>query len=295
MLANSRAIFAVLAFGSLGLSPVRSEAFVSTVDWYSELAGRTFNSDDSSTPGSKSTEYSTVGFHSDAFSVPFLRPAVAGTVGFGDLSAVATTESGSSSGGYVIGTDISSKLTLEWNDQLTAHGTGDSGRAVLQFTLVLHDVIGGAPLSSLPCEASNGAANCGYAESQFFASGPSGSLRDDIGGEHTSSMSFIGTYDTETAFGITGRLIVGATGCTGMTFAAVAICHDGSKPSDSSTFSNACNTASFYVQSLTPGIWFSSSSGHDYTAPVPEPASVELLLAGLLGLGGAVRGRRRKG
>ncbi len=49
--------------------------------------------------------------------------------------------------------------------------------------------------------------------------------------------------------------------------------------------------ASYYVDVLSPGVWVSSASGHDYATPVPEPTTALLWLAGLLAVGTVTRRR----
>lgn len=280
---------ALLLATLLMVSPAARPASVS---WYSELSGSTYNADGSNPPASRSTEYQTVGLHRDSMNPPWLLANVEGTVDYGFLVASAHAESGSQPDGGVIGSVLSSKLSLEWNDTLTAHGV--NGRAELLFTLVLNDTIGGLALSQLPCDGSHEPANCGYVQAQFIASGPQRLLLDNTPGSHSSSISFTGTFDTETPFGITGRLVVGGTTCTGMTYARAAICLDGSRPNDSRAEAYSANGASFFVQSLTPGVTFSSVSGHDYSAPVPEPAGSAMFTAGLALLGAFVRNRSRR-
>lgn len=58
----------------------------------------------------------------------------------------------------------------------------------------------------------------------------------------------------------------------------------------SNSMLNAMNTGKFQITTSDPGASFSAASGHDYTVPVPEPASLAALATGAL----ALRGRRRK-
>lgn len=59
---------------------------------------------------------------------------------------------------------------------------------------------------------------------------------------------------------------------------------------------NKPTSADSYIKVLTPGASYTSASGTSYTSAtaVPEPASVVLLLSGLLGVGGGASRRRRR-
>jgi hypothetical protein len=58
-----------------------------------------------------------------------------------------------------------------------------------------------------------------------------------------------------------------------------------------SVTSDALNTAHFYIDGALPGTTVMSVTGHAYGSPVPEPTGS---LAGILGLGCLVTGRRRR-
>jgi hypothetical protein len=48
-----------------------------------------------------------------------------------------------------------------------------------------------------------------------------------------------------------------------------------------SAVSDASDTADFYLDPVTPGTEVISTSGHDYTTPVPEPSAAVIAIAGL--------------
>jgi len=62
---------------------------------------------------------------------------------------------------------------------------------------------------------------------------------------------------------------------------------------DASAAADVWNTASFYLDVVTPGVYYTTASGTNYSTPVPAPSTLLLLISGLPGLAMVRRFRKQ--
>ncbi len=171
-----------------------------------------------------------------------------------------------------IGTPVSFMVTADLHSTVSASIAGQclaSGQTIQ------------AGLASLQMTNTNGNSNL-YLGWMFQP------LTHNTCGAGSDTMSFSGTFSSAVGNGVVGPADPGDFAVqTRFILNSQAHVPEGIVASDTTTV-DASSTGNIYVQVLTPGVAFSSSSGATYqpaTSAVPEPGTLPLLGTALLGLG----------
>lgn len=154
-----------------------------------------------------------------------------------------------------------------WYDTITVAGLASGTPVELLITAALDSSI-------------NAPSGASYAYSQFQLSS-SQVQAANIGG--TSNGLISQSVAVDTASGATLSLIA--------TLLGEAVVNNLTQSESASV--DASDTADFYITVLTPGATYTSASGLDYTAPVPEPASLGLTGGAILAIWVAIQKRAR--
>jgi hypothetical protein len=192
------------------------------------------------------------------------------TIGMGEIHALSQASAPGTIG------NARSLVTSQAVDEITANGVAGT-KVVVRWSL---------PVTGTGSQSGEGYS---HADFGFFSQ----SFHDNVGVNYRLYIDS-GVVAYEGYFGTSGSVDyvdvtyeVGQTYTTAISYAG-DIRLDGLQGTASGTLDYA-NTAHAYAQVLTSGASLSAASGHDYAAPVPEPASLAAL-----GLGGLSLLRRRK-
>lgn len=223
--------------------------------------------------------------YSDAYSQ--LTGLAQGTVSMGYITGYAgagsTVNDPYFPSGIDMGIGTGSNFEGVWQDVITVMGQpgqqiGDP--ADLQLTLMLHALIGPSNLGA-GCFFTNPIA---YANGEAMFNGMSLSA-DSCSSPTSQVVQEILQVSVGARIALTGSLSIAA--------AAKGLNQEG----ESKASFDANSTTLSFVDSLTPGVFVVSDSGHDYSSPqsptaVPEPSSLFLLSTGVSALAGVIRRKR---
>jgi hypothetical protein len=176
------------------------------------------------------------------------------------------------------GASANSVASSYWFDTFTVGGVANqNGFVVLQFSIDLHGQTSASALGARSTLLSRLLLSDGdrYNNDEILSLSDGGILSTTIGFHSFAQFSLMGLLEAQSG---------AQAGWLGTEYTSA-----------SNAAADALNTSDFYVDILTPGGTYSSSSGHDYltpASPVPEPGAVWLLSTGLLVLVGARRKRK---
>jgi len=196
---------------------------------------------------------------------------VSGPITYSNLGFIAADDLLFTSSTLAVGTPVTFELTVDLHSILSADSAGTcSGQSPTPA--------GFASLSMIYNNGNN------YGAFMFTP------LNHNTCGGGSDSMSFDGTFQSEVGNGAVSSNDPGDFAIqTYFTLNSQAHVVDFAIGSDTTTV-DAGSTGEIYVQVLTPGVTFSSSSGATYSA-APEPGTFQLLGLSLLILGRAIRRR----